>query len=128
MSVDNLTEDNFLKFAMSAYTNIHCHGIEEFHDDLLLIKYIKRHFRKEMDKNRLRLSLNHLIIFYNVFEMEQATRILFFKLEPELHSILKTFLVFLNKQPSIVHGIKGKDLYSRDIPMVQDIFENLKIL
>ena len=113
------------------YTNIHCRGKEEFNDDLLLIKYIKRLFRKynengEIDQLRLRLALNHIIIFYNVFEMESATRILFFKIEPELHSILKTFLVFLNYMPAIVHGVNGKDILSKNIPLIETIFTRLK--
>src|SRR5271169_3154383 len=111
MILDNLTENNFLKYAIDSYTNIHCRDMEEFYSDLLLIKYIKRLFRKyneihEMDENRLRLSLNHLIVFYNVFEREQATRMLFFRLEPELHSLLKTFLIFLNLMPAVIHDIR----------------------
>jgi len=46
-----------------------------------------------------RLIINHLIVFYNVFEVKAATRILFFKVEKEYHPVLKTFLVFLNKMP-----------------------------
>src|ERR1035441_7285495 len=95
MPLDNLTEENPQIFAIDSYTNIHCHDLGEFHDDLLLIKYIKRLFRKykeigEIDNTRLRLALNHIIIFYNVFKIESATRILFLKLEPELYSILRS--------------------------------------
>jgi hypothetical protein len=131
MTVENLTEDNFLKFAMASYTNIHCHGLKEFHEDLILIKYIKRLFRKyietgEFEQPRLRLALNHIIIFYNVFEVKAATRILFFKLEPELHSILKTFLVFLNFMPAIVHGIDGQDIKSAELVLINTIIEKLE--
>jgi len=131
MPLENLTEENLQQFAIDSYTNIHCHSLGEFHDDLLLIKYIKRLFRKyketgEIDNTRLRLAQNHIIIFYNVFKIESATRILFFKLEPELHSILKTFLVHLNFMPSIIHSINGKDIYSRDLPIIDDILERLK--
>jgi hypothetical protein len=34
-----------------------------------------------------------------VFGVQAATRILFYKIEPELHYILKTFLVYLNYVP-----------------------------
>jgi hypothetical protein len=133
MPLDNLTEENLQIFAIDSYTNIHCHDLGEFHDDLLLIKYIKRLFRKykeigEIDNTRLRLALNHIIIFYNVFKIESATRILFLKLEPELYSILKTFLVFLNLMPSIVHGIKGHDIKSSEIKMIVEISERLKTI
>jgi hypothetical protein len=36
------------------------------------------------------------MILRNVFGEERTARILFFKLEPKLHSYLKSFLVFLN--------------------------------
>jgi hypothetical protein len=39
-----------------------------------------------------------LIILYNVFG-EAATPLLFFKMEREYWSLLKTFLLFLNKYP-----------------------------
>ena len=131
MIVENLTEDNFLKFAMASYTNIHCHGIGEFHEDLLLIKYIKRLFRKynetgEFEQLRLRLALNHIIVFYNLFEVNAATRILFFKLEPEIHAILKTFLVFLNFMPAIIHGIAGNDIKSSDLKLINTIIKKLE--
>jgi hypothetical protein len=131
--IANLSESNFINFAVAAYTNIHCHGIDEFYDDLLLLKYIKRLFRKyketgEIDQTRLRLALNHLIIFYNVFEMESATRILFFRMEPQLYPILKTFLVFLNFMPAIIHGINNKDIDGSKIKPIKSILERLKYL
>ena len=54
---------------------------------------------------------------YNVFGVESATRILFFKLEPEDYPVLKTFLVFLNFMPDVVFGINGYDLLSSDIKL-----------
>ena len=44
------------------------------------------------------LILNHLIICFNVFG-EGTVPLLFFKIEKEYWSILKTFLVFLNRIP-----------------------------
>jgi hypothetical protein len=44
------------------------------------------------------LILNHFIILYNIFG-EAATPMLFFKIEPELWSVMKTFVLFLNKLP-----------------------------
>jgi hypothetical protein len=41
------------------------------------------------------LIINHIIILRNVFGEENSARILFFKMEPKLHSYLKSFLVFL---------------------------------
>jgi hypothetical protein len=64
------------------------------------IKYIKRliqkiHKHKTLKSIRERLILNHLIVFKNVFGDTNASRILFFSLEPRLHSYLKSFLVYL---------------------------------
>jgi len=91
-------------YAMKNYENPTCTGIEEFHEDLNRVKYIKRLFRKYDRSNilRERLILNHLIILGNVFSPKVCSRILFFKTEIELHSYLKTFLVYLNYLPDEV--------------------------
>ena len=96
-----LTEDNYTFFAMKAYCNPSCRSVEEFHEDLNRTKYLKRLFRRYQATEQLRerLILNHIIIFYNVFGIEPATRLLFFKIEEELHPLLKTFLVYLNYCP-----------------------------
>ncbi len=95
-----LTEENFLLFCQNCYFNPECSGKNEFVDDLKRIKYIKRliqkiHKHKTLKSIRERLILNHLIILKNVFGEENFCRILFFKLEPKLHSYLKSFLVHL---------------------------------
>lgn len=96
-----LTEDNYLFYAMKAYINPQCRSLDEFHEDLNRTKYLKRLFRRYQTTGQLRerLILNHIIIFYNVFGVEPATRLLFFKIEEELHPLLKTFLVYLNYCP-----------------------------
>jgi hypothetical protein len=95
-----LTEENFIEFCQGCYFNPECSGKNEFIDDLKRIKYVKRllqkiHKHKTLKSIRERLILNHLIILSNVFGEENACRILFFKLEPRLHSYLKSFLVYL---------------------------------
>ena len=95
-----LTEDNFLDFCQRYYFNSECSGKNEFMDDLKRIKYVKRllqkvHKHKTLKSIRERLIVNHIIILKNVFGEENCTRILFFRLEPRLHSYLKSFLVFL---------------------------------
>jgi hypothetical protein len=98
---DKLNEDNFSMFAMKHYDNPQCEGIEEFYDDLHRTKYLKRLFKKYLTSNILkeRLILNHIIIFYNIYQVKEATRILFYKIEEEFHPILKTFLVYLSYLP-----------------------------
>lgn len=95
-----LTEENFLEFCQRYYFNAECTGKNEFIDDLKRIKYIKRllqkiHKHKTLKSIRERLIINHLIILRNVFGEQNCARILFFKLEPRLHSYLKSFTVFL---------------------------------
>ena len=97
----SLTEDDFLKFCQSCYFNKECSGKIEFLDDLKRIKYVKRllqkiHKHKTLKSIRERLIINHIIILRNVFGEQNAARILFFKVEPRLHSYLKSFTVFLN--------------------------------
>tara|TARA_Y100000034_G_scaffold136371_1_gene212448 strand:+ start:8233 stop:8580 length:348 start_codon:yes stop_codon:yes gene_type:complete len=92
-----LNGSTFLLFAAQHYDNPHCEGIEEFHDDLKRIKYIKRLFKKYYNDGELRerLILNHLVILYNVFEAEALTKMLRYKLD-EYESYLKPFLFYLN--------------------------------
>ena len=101
MIFSELNDDNYVLFAMKNYENPQCSGIEEFHEDLNRIKYLKRLLRKYKTHGVLReqLILNHLIIFYNVFGIEPATRLLFNRIETDLHSYLKTFIVYLNNLP-----------------------------
>ncbi len=101
MDVYKINDDNFLMFAMKHYDNPQCKNIEEFHEDMNRIKYLKRLFRKYKTSGilRERLILNHLIIFTNVFGIEAASRLLFSRIEEDLHTYLKTFLVFLNSMP-----------------------------
>tara|TARA_R110002096_G_scaffold127036_2_gene274495 strand:+ start:274 stop:615 length:342 start_codon:yes stop_codon:yes gene_type:complete len=112
-------------YAMKNYENPTCTGIEEFHEDLNRVKYIKRLFRKYDRSNilRERLILNHLIILGNVFGPIVCSRILFFKTEPELHSYLKTFLVYLNYLPD-----KVEEFDLENIPLDQKIIKHLRSL
>lgn len=96
-------------YAMKMYNNPHCTGIEEFKEDLSRIKYIKRlliKYKKYGDLKE-RLILNHIIILQNVFGVEGAVRILFYKLNKDLHSYLKAFLEYLQYLP---YGIPEADL------------------
>lgn len=101
MKFDMLTEDNYLLYAMKVYDNPQCKDVEEFYEDVNRIKYLKRLFKKYKSTGilRERLILNHLIIFTNVFGIEATSRILFSRLEKELHPYLKTFLVYLHSLP-----------------------------
>ena len=64
-------------------------------------KYLKRLFRKyDTSKEfKARLIINHIIILANVFGIDAASTLLFFKIDKEHWSLLKTILIFLNYIP-----------------------------
>jgi hypothetical protein len=95
---DNLTEENFLHYAARHYQNKSCLDVQEFHDDVARFKYLKRLLRKYRDGALLqeRLILNHIIIIHNVFSIEHGKKMCFFKMEEDLWSTLKTFMIYLN--------------------------------
>ena len=126
----DLNEGTFLMYAMKEYNNIQCTNIEEFHDDLKKIKYIKRLFNVYMNGGQLkeRLILNHLIVFYNVFPVYAGTRILFYKIEEHFWPMLKTFLIFLDRMPDKIESIRGKTVLSTDIKMDDGIITRLRTI
>jgi len=102
MKFDTLNNENYIMFAMKNYSNPGCSGIDEFHEDMNRLKYLKKLFQVYLNTGVLkdRLILNHIIILQNVLGIEAASRIMFLKLPQQMHPILKTFLVFLNTLPS----------------------------
>ena len=126
MRFNELTNENYLMFALLHYDNPHCVDIKEYFEDVRKLKYIKRLFNryKEDGVMKERLILNHLISFYNVFDNDAATRLLFFRVGTEYHSLLKTFLIFLNRMPEQVN----ETLFSSDIQLDEKIIEILRDL
>ena len=57
---------------------------------------------KNTGELKAHLLLNHFIILYNIFG-EATTPMLFFKIEEDLWSVMKTFVVFLDKLPEYPH-------------------------
>jgi hypothetical protein len=100
MKFDELNEDNYILFAIKYYDNPQAVTQEDFFEDLSRFKYIKKLLRKYVKTGDLKTSLliNHFIIVFNIFN-EAALPLLFFKIEKELWSSMKTFLVFLNRVP-----------------------------
>ena len=130
MNVVELTEDNFIMFAIKNYDNPSCSGMAEFNDDVKRFKYLKRLFRKARNHKDLkeRLILNHLIVLYNLFWPEAATRMLFFKIDKDDWPKLKTFLVFLNYMPEFLMLPSGDSIPSAEIkldPALIDILRNI---
>ena len=123
MNFNMITDQNFMIFAMKMYDNPRCKDIEEFHEDINRIKYLKRLFKKYKVTGilRERLILNHLIVFTNVFGIQASNRILFLRIEKDLHPYLKTFLVYLQILPE-----KIPELDLLTIPLDRKIIDCLR--
>ena len=100
MIFNELNEDNFLLFAIRYYENPQAVTKEDFEKDLNHFKYIKRLLKRYKNTGQLKthLLLNHFIILYNIFG-DATTPMLFYKIEEDLWSAMKTFIIFLGKLP-----------------------------
>jgi len=114
MKFDELNENNYLMFAIKYYENPQAATQEDFLEDMKRFKYVKRLLRKYKNTGELNthLLINHFIILYNIFG-DAATPLLFFKLDQDLWSVVKTFMVFLQRFPeypkSILHDVDLDD-------------------
>jgi hypothetical protein len=124
---EDLNNENFIIYAMKAYDKPNC-LMSEFKEDMKRFNYLKRLFHKYRKAGELKeqLVLNHLIVIYNVFGPEPATRMLFYRMSKDDYSALKTYLLFLNTMPSVVKGVKGRDIVSSDIEVDMIIAEVLR--
>ena len=114
-----LTPETIEVFAKRHYNNPSDIDRQEFEDDMKRFKYLKRLFRKyDTSKEfKSRLIINHIIVLSNMFGIDASTTLLFFKIDKQHWSILKTILIFLNYMPE-------KDLI--DIKIDQNVMEELK--
>lgn len=116
-------------YAIKAYDSPNC-IMSEFTDDMKRFEYLKRLFfrHRKTGEIRERLILNHIVVLCNVFGPEVATRLLFYKLNKNYYSALKTYLVFLSYMPERVTGIQGIDILSSNISINMAIAEELRRL
>ena len=121
MLFTELNEENFLLFAIKNYENPQAISREDFEKDLNHFRYIKRLLKRYKTTGELKIHLliNHFIILYNIFG-EAATPMLFYKIEKNLWSATKTFIVFLDRLPEYPHT------YIHDIPMDEGCLKELK--
>ena len=73
-----------------------------------------------------RLILNHIIVLTNLFGVEAATKMSFYKTEKKFWPQLKTFLVFLNFMPENVFLSKELIIRSSDIQIDDRIVNVLR--
>lgn len=95
-----LTEDNFVLYAMKYYDNPNCKGLTEFKDDLKRFGYLKKLFKKYKPGShpKERLILNHIVVLNNLFGTAMVN-MMFFKIDESCWPQLKSFLLFLNLMP-----------------------------
>jgi hypothetical protein len=100
MNISELNQENWLIFAIKNYNNPLSVTYSDFEEDLKRFKYIKRLLRRYETTGELKthLILNHVIVLYNVFD-EAATPLLFYRVEATYWSIIKAFMLFLNRLP-----------------------------
>ena len=100
MRFDELNEDNYILFAIKHYENPQAVTEDDFYDDLKRFKWIKRLLKKYKingDMN-IHLLINHFLILYNIFG-DAATPLLFFKIDSEYWSFIKTIIIYLGRFP-----------------------------
>ena len=111
MIFNELNDGNFLLFAIRNYENPQAVTKEDFDKDLNHFKYIKRLLKRYKNTGQLKthLLINHFIVLYNIFG-DATTPMLFFKIDEDLWSSMKTFILFLNRIPeypkSSIHDIE----------------------
>jgi hypothetical protein len=121
MIFNELNEENFFLFAIKHYENPQAVTKEDFDKDLNHFKYIKRLLKRYKNTGELKthLLINHFIILYNIFG-DATTPMLFYKIEKELWSIMKTFVLFLNRLPEY------PKCFFHDIPIDLDCLVELQ--
>tara|TARA_B100000519_G_scaffold76608_1_gene66082 strand:+ start:130 stop:522 length:393 start_codon:yes stop_codon:yes gene_type:complete len=121
-----LNDKNFMLYAAKFYDNKNCVDILEFHDDLNRIKYLKRLFKKykETGDIKVQLVINHLIVIYNVFYPQAATKMLAFKLDEYLY-YLKPFLLYLSFWPKRIE-LTDKVILDSDVGQDEFIIKQLR--
>ena len=121
MIFTELTEDNFLLFAIKNYENPQAVTKEDFDKDLNHFKYIKRLLKRYKNTGELKthILLNHFIVLYNIFG-DAATPMLFYKIEEDLWSVMKTFVIFLNRLP------ETPKCFMHDVPVDLDCLIEIK--
>lgn len=125
---ERLSESNFILYCARHYDGRYCSSINDFHEDLKRIRYIKKLLtRYEKNKDlKERLILNHIIILNNLFGPTVTCRILYFKLKKHFKYI-KPFLVLLQILPTRLYNINTEKVIDLDmIPMDQHIVEALR--
>lgn len=93
-----ITESNFRLFAAKHYDNPFCLNETEFDSDLFKASVAKKLVTNHivLGKDNVKLLVNTLISFFNVFEHHAATRILEFRLFKHQVEYINSVLLYLS--------------------------------
>ena len=122
MHFESLNEKNYLMFAIKHYDNPQSVTVDDFMEDMKKFKYLKRLLKRYLKTGILRVNLilNHLIILFNVFG-DATIPLLMYKLEHEYWSLIKTFLVYLNRYPEYPGVLSDVDTDEEVASLLEDI-------
>ena len=120
MIFNELNDGNFQLFDIKYYENPQAVTKEDFDKDLNHFKYIKRLLKRYKNTGVLKshLLLNHFIILFNIFG-EATVPMLFFKIDEDLWSVMKAFVIFLNRFPEY------PKTHIHDVPVDLDCLKEL---
>ena len=113
--ITELTDETFELFAAKHYDNPQCISYEEFVSDIKRFQYIQKLFARYIRSGELKVDLifNHLIVLYNCFN-GATTNMLFMKIKDDHHSLLKPFVVAMNRMPEQI-SYNGKAKLNKHI-------------
>ena len=122
MHFESLNDKNALMFAIKHYNNPQSVTVDDFMEDMKKFKYLKRLLKRYLKTGILRVNLilNHLIILFNVFG-DATIPLLMYKLEKEYWSLIKTFLVYLNRYPEYPGVLSDVDTDEEVASLLEDI-------
>jgi len=109
--MNTLTTSNFRLFAAKHYDNPYCLSEAEFEADLYKPSTIKKLLTiyVQQGQTNVKLLVNTVISFYNVFDHHAATRLIEFRLAGQHAELIDSILLFLSL-PMIGDKIDNKFL------------------
>jgi hypothetical protein len=90
-------DTNFIKYCLQSYQTP-LFNKQEFDNDINRLIILKKSFKRydTTGKINIRLVLNNIIILINVFGVESANIVLFYRLGERYYSHIKTILQFID--------------------------------
>jgi len=112
--MSNLNKDTLYEYAVIHYNSV-CSTRTEFESDLKKTAQIQKSLNRiENPDFNVRILINYIISFFNVFEQHAAIHILFLRISDDNHSKLKSVLIGMYRFPN-KYGIQYNDKIDMNI-------------